>query len=96
MLGSLAVLAALGLVQLSVSFSAEGGMQAPEARGGTYFAFASHPRGTVEVSRDQYLAVLESGQRLTFACAGLLLLVAAVAVLIVGELRRADTGSASG
>jgi hypothetical protein len=75
---------------LIVSFFAEGGLQAPEVKGNRYFAFDSHPRGTVEISWEQYLAVLENGQRLTFVIAGLFLIGSAVAMLTVGELRRTD------
>ncbi|MEU9161312.1 hypothetical protein AB0D29_13695 [Streptomyces sp. NPDC048424] len=66
--------------------------QAAQEREGRYFAFdtAPHARGTVEVSRSRYQAVLESDQRSMFAIPGVLFTGAAYVVLVAGELRPAD------
>ncbi|WP_328725248.1 hypothetical protein [Streptomyces sp. NBC_00259] len=74
--------------------SDEGNLQAPEMKGDRYFAFDTAPyaRGAIEVSRSQYVAVLESDQRSMLAIPGTLFAGAAYVVLAAGELRRADGG----
>ncbi|MFE2294851.1 hypothetical protein [Streptomyces sp. NPDC059452] len=92
-------LAALGLacaVLVICTIGGDQGMSSPEAKDGRYYAFqaAGYQRGTVEVSRSQYEAVLEDSQRLMLTVPGFLLTVAAYTVLAAGELRRADRTSA--
>lgn len=65
-------------------------------REGRYYAFetAPHARGTVEISRSRYPAVLEDDRRVWLTAPGVLCVFAAYAVLAAGELRRADRGAA--
>ncbi|MFV0137932.1 hypothetical protein ACLGIH_32925 [Streptomyces sp. HMX87] len=88
----LGALAVSGVVMMVFSTAAQGNLQSAEVKGGRYYAFDTtpHARGTVEVSRSRYQAVLESDQRSMFAIPGLLLVGAAYAVLAAGELRRLD------
>lgn len=90
-----AVMVAMAALGLAVVFGPGGGdghLQGPEIRDGRYTAFstAPHARGTVEVTRAQYLTVLENDQRLLLGIPGLLLVGAACAVLAAGEIHRAD------
>lgn len=89
---ALAALAVSGVVMTAASTAGEGNLQSAEVKEGRLFAFDTtpHARGTVEVSRSRYQAVLESDQRTMFAIPGLLFVGAAYAVLAAGELRRAD------
>lgn len=91
----LAALALSGIVMTALSAAGERNLQAAEAKDGRYFAYDTTPnaRGTVEITRSQYQAVLEADQRGMFAIPGLLFIGAAYAVLTAGELRRADRGS---
>ncbi|MER6319859.1 hypothetical protein ABT237_39865 [Streptomyces sp. NPDC001581] len=88
----LAALALSGAVLIFLNPAGVQHLQSAEEREGRYFAFDTtpHARGTVEVSRSRYQAVLESDQRSMFAIPGLLFIGAAYAVLTAGELRRAD------
>ncbi len=85
-----AALAALGA-------TGAGSLQAAEMKDGRYFAFDTTPRerGTTEVSRSQYIAVLESDQRSMFAIPGVLFVGAACGALTAGELRRAELGAST-
>ncbi|MEV6583938.1 hypothetical protein AB0M92_38070 [Streptomyces sp. NPDC051582] len=89
---ALAALAVSGVVMTVASTAGEGNLQSAEVKEGRFFAFDTTPqtRGTVEVSRSRYQAVLESDQRTLLAIPGLLFVAAAYAVLAAGELRRAD------
>ncbi|MFG2758299.1 hypothetical protein [Streptomyces wuyuanensis] len=92
---ALGALVISGVVLMIFSTAGETNLQAPEMKDGRYFVFDTTPyaRGTIEVSRSQYIAVLESDQRSMLAIPGLLFAGAAYAVLAAGELRRADVRS---
>ncbi|MEV7784010.1 hypothetical protein AB0O72_01250 [Streptomyces sp. NPDC088106] len=83
-----------GVTLLVLSGVGEGNLQAAERKGDRYFAFDTTPyeRGTIEVSRSQYMAVVERDQRHIFAIPGVLFVCAAYGVLTAGELRRAELG----
>lgn len=93
----LAVLVLSGVVMTFFGKGEEGNLQAAEVKGGRYSAFDTTPyaRGTVELSREQYQVVLEADRRVWTTVSGVLLVGAACAVLVAGELRRADRGAAS-
>ncbi|MEV0688566.1 hypothetical protein [Streptomyces sp. NPDC050388] len=94
----LAVLALSGVVMTFLGKGQEGNLQAVEVKDGRYFAFDTtpHARGTVELfSHEQYRAVLEADQRIMLTVSGVLFVGAAYAVLVAGELRRADRGVVS-
>ncbi|MGW1896340.1 hypothetical protein ACWCQB_02550 [Streptomyces hirsutus] len=92
----LAVLALSGMAMAFLSMGVEGNLQSAEVRDGRYFAFDTtpHARGTVELSRERYQAVLEADQRSMLTISGVVFVGAAYAVLAAGELRRADRGVA--
>ncbi|MFC9794968.1 hypothetical protein ACFVJI_20185 [Streptomyces sp. NPDC127584] len=92
---ALGALVLSGVTLLTVSGVGEGNVQAAEMKEGRYFVFDTTPykRGTVEVSRSQYLDVLESDQRSMFAIPGVLFVGAAYFALTAGELRRAELGA---
>lgn len=90
----LAVLALSGMAMMFLSLGQEGNLQSAEARDGRYFAFDTTARGTVELSRERYQAVLETDQRSMLTMSGVVFVGAAYAVLAAGELRRADLGVA--
>jgi hypothetical protein len=94
---SLAVLAISGVVMTAFDMAWEGHLQSAEMKGNRYFAFDTTPyaRGTVEISRDQYFAVLEGDQRSMLAIPGLLFVGAAYFVLAAGQLHRVDRDAAS-
>lgn len=73
-------------------------LQDAEAREGRYVAYdTSVPTDrAVELTRDEYLALLPSSRRMMFVLPGLLSATAAALVLAAGELRRADAASAAG
>ncbi|MBL3670303.1 hypothetical protein JL475_30875 [Streptomyces sp. M2CJ-2] len=93
----LAVLILSGVVMTFFGKGQEGNLQAAEVKDGRYFAFDTtpHARGTVELSHEQYQVVLEADQRFKLTTSGALFVGAAYAVLVAGELRRADRGAAS-
>ncbi|WP_030546296.1 hypothetical protein [Streptomyces albus] len=88
----LGALAVSGVVLLFAGLAGAGNLQAPEVRDGRYFVLDTtpHERGVIEVSRSEYVSVLEDDQRMMFAIPGLLFAGAAYFVLATGELRRAD------
>ncbi|MEV7859059.1 hypothetical protein AB0O86_09550 [Streptomyces hirsutus] len=90
----LAVLVLSGMAMMFLSMGREGNLQSAEVRDGKYFAFDTTARGTVELSRERYQAVLEADQRSMLTIPGVVLVGAACAVLAAGELRRADRGVA--
>ncbi|MCN9243720.1 hypothetical protein NGF19_23520 [Streptomyces sp. RY43-2] len=89
---TLGAMALWGVVLVAFSMATEGNLQSAEIRNGRYVAFdmTPHARGTVEISRSQYQAVLENDHRTMLAIPGVLALGAAYAVLAAGELHRAD------
>ncbi|MFC5671816.1 hypothetical protein [Streptomyces incanus] len=93
----LAVLVLSGVGMTFFGKGQEGNLQAAEVKGGRYFAFDTTPyaRGTVELSYEQYQVVLEADRRVWITVSGALFVGAAYAVLVAGELRRADRGAAS-
>ncbi|WP_330297632.1 hypothetical protein [Streptomyces sp. NBC_00503] len=90
----LATLAVAGVAMIIISLAVERNLQSAEVKDGRYFAFDTTPyaRGPVEVTQDQYEAVLESDQRSMFAIPGVLFVVAATFVMASGEIRRSDRG----
>ncbi|GAA4762411.1 hypothetical protein GCM10023329_04850 [Streptomyces sanyensis] len=92
----LGALALTGIVLEGLGASGGSTLQAAEVREGRYYAFETAPyaRGTMEISRSRYLAVLEDDRRVWLTAPGVLCVVAAYAVLAAGELRRADRGAA--
>jgi hypothetical protein len=92
--GALGSLVVSGIVVILVSMAGTGNLQSAEVRDGRYFVLDTTPyeRGKVEVSRSQYVAVLESDQRSMLAIPGILFAAAAYLALAAGELRRADEG----
>ncbi|NML53919.1 hypothetical protein HHL19_32130 [Streptomyces sp. R302] len=86
-----------GVVLTIPSGVGEGHLQAAETKDGRYFAFDTTPyeRGTIEVSRSQYVVVLESDQRSMFTIPATLFVGAAYGALTAGELRRADLGTST-
>ncbi|MEU6180439.1 hypothetical protein [Streptomyces coeruleorubidus] len=92
--GALGGLVVSGIVVILVSIASTGNLQSAEVRDGRYFVLDTTPyeRGRVEVSRSQYVAVLESDQRSMLAIPGILFAAAAYLALAAGELRRADEG----
>lgn len=93
----LAVLILSGVGMTFLGKGQEGNLQAAEVKDGRYFALDTTPyaRGTVELSREQYQVVLEADRRVWITAAGMFFVGAACAVLVAGELRRADRGAAS-
>lgn len=87
-----------GAVVIVLGFVAVGDqrLQDAEAREGRYVAYdTSVPTDrAVELTRDEYLALLPSSRRMMFVVPGLLSATAAALVLAAGELRRADAASA--
>lgn len=93
---SLAVLALAGVVILVFSLTGQERLQDAEVRDGRYVAYDATARPgarMVELSRDEYLALLPSSRRTMFALPGLMSVGAAAAVLVGGELRRADAAA---
>ena len=90
--GALAGLSVSGVVVLVVSMAGAGNLQSAETRDGRYFVLDATPykRGRIEVSRSEYLAVLESDQRSMLAIPSLLFASAACLALAAGELGRAN------
>ncbi|MFI0932046.1 hypothetical protein ACH4RG_09915 [Streptomyces sp. NPDC021019] len=72
-------------------------LQDAEARQGRYVAYdTSVPTDrAVELTRDEYLALLPSSRRMMYVIPGLLSATAAALVLAAGELRRADAAHAA-
>lgn len=95
-LGALAVVGVV-IVAIHAAGSEPGRLQDAEKRDGRYYAFDPRPdtRGTVEISKSEYLALLPEGRRTFIAIPGVLLAAASCAVLTAGELRRADRGVAA-
>ncbi|MFD6322981.1 hypothetical protein ACFWOL_08915 [Streptomyces sp. NPDC058442] len=93
----LAVLILSGVMVTFFGKGQEGNLQSAEVKDGRYFALDTTPyaRGTVELSREQYQVVLEADRRTMLAVPGMLFVGAAYAVLVAGELRRADRGVVS-
>ncbi|MEW2065703.1 hypothetical protein [Streptomyces sp. NPDC007346] len=77
--------------------SEPGRLQDAETRDGRYFAHDPRPdtRGTVEISKSEYQALVPGSRRMFIAIPGVLLAGASCAVLAVGEVRRADRGLAA-
>ncbi|MET7506962.1 hypothetical protein [Streptomyces albidoflavus] len=72
-----------------------GHFQAPEERGaGRYLAWDGAVRETVEVSYEVYLAVVGAELRMALGMGATLFVVAGVAVLLAGEIRRWELGPA--
>ncbi|CAO0830420.1 hypothetical protein ACTFBT_28835 [Streptomyces microflavus] len=95
-LGALAV-AGVVIVAIHAAGSEPGRLQDAEKRDGRYYAFDPRPdtRGTVEISKSEYLALLPESRRIFIVIPGVLLAGASCAVLTAGELRRADRGVAA-
>lgn len=93
--GVLGGLVVSGVVVLVVRVAGAGNLQSAETRDGRYFVLDTTPyeRGRTEVSRSQYVAVLEGDQRSMPAIPSLLFASAACLALAAGELRRADAES---
>lgn len=93
----LAVMVLSGVGMTFLGKGQEGNLQAAEVKDGRYFALDTTPyaRGTVELSHEQYQVVLEADRRVWITVSGMFLAGAACAVLVAGELRRADRGAAS-
>ncbi|ARF75482.1 hypothetical protein B7C62_26905 [Kitasatospora albolonga] len=91
-------LAALALVGVAIlvldatGAGSSGRLRDAEVRDGRYYAFDPAPetRGTVEISRSAYEALLPGSRRPFLALPGVLLLGASGLVLAAGELHRAD------
>ncbi|MDX3639839.1 hypothetical protein [Streptomyces sp. MB09-02B] len=93
--GALGSLVVSSVVVLLVSMAGAGNLQSAEIRDGRYFVLDTTPyeRGRIEVSRSQYVAVLESDQRSMLAIPSFLFASAAYLALAAGELCRADAGA---
>lgn len=86
------------VVTLASTFAGPyGHLQAPEERGaGRYLAWDGAVRETVEVSREVYLAVVGADLRMALGMGATLFVVAGVAVLLAGEIRRWDQARGRG
>jgi hypothetical protein len=91
---ALGALVISGIALMLFSMVGAGNLQGPEIKNGRYFVFDTNPyaRGTIEVSRSQYVDVLESEQRAMLAISSLLFAGAAYLAFAAGELRRSDAG----
>ncbi|APS18978.1 hypothetical protein TK78_08455 [Streptomyces sp. Tue 6075] len=95
-LGLLAVTSVAVMVIGAVAGAGER-LQDAEVREGRYVAYDTSVTTdrAVELTQDEYLALLPSSRRMMFAVPGLLGAAAAAIVLAAGELRRADDASAA-
>lgn len=91
---ALGVLVVSGVVLAVLGMGSAGSLQSPEIRDGRYYVLDTTPyaRGEIEVSYSQYIAVVESDQRMMYVIPGLLFAAAALLAFTAGELRRADNG----
>ncbi|MFH9292825.1 hypothetical protein [Streptomyces sp. NPDC017520] len=91
----LGFLALAGAVVVGLDAAGDRRLQDAEVREGRYVAYDTSVTTdrAVELTRDEYLALLPSSRRWVFAIAGLMAAGAAAGVLTVGELRRADSAS---
>ncbi|MER8259336.1 hypothetical protein [Streptomyces albidoflavus] len=84
------LVAALGTTA-STNAGPYGHLQGPEEDGdGRYLAFDTPVRETVEVSHEVYLAVVAADLRMVLGMGATLFVVAGVAALLAGEIRRWD------